>query len=74
MGFQMPEILDIVDNLDTSFVILLDDMNRVGEQETWRMLREKLKSRGIDFREGRYTSDKGLGIICSPDLAFLTSM
>ena len=72
--YSRPEILDIVDNLDTSFVILLDDMNRIGEQETWRMLREKLKSRGIDFREGRYTSDKGLGIICSPDLAFLTSM
>lgn len=72
--YSRPEILDIVDNLDASFVILLDDMNRIGEQETWRMLREKLKSRGIDFREGRYTSDKGLGIICSPDLAFLTSM
>ena len=72
--YSRPEILDIVDNLDKSFVILLDDMNRIGEQETWQLLKQKLHSKGIEFKERKYSSDKTVGLICSMDLAYLTSL
>ena len=72
--YSRPQILDVVDNLADSFVIMLDDMNRIGEQETWGVLKEKLVARGIKFVEKIYSSDKDLGVICSPDLEFLTSL
>ena len=72
--YSRPQILDVVDNLADSFVIMLDDMNRIGEQETWGLLKEKLVARGIKFVEKIYSSDKDLGVICSPDLEFLTSL
>ena len=72
--YSRPEILDIVDNLDKSFVILLDDMNRIGEQETWQLLKQKLHSKGIEVKERKYSSDKTVGLICSMDLAYLTSL
>ena len=72
--FSRPQILDVVDNLDKSFVILMDDMNRVGEQETFEALKNKLRENNIDFKEGFYESDKKLGLICSPDLEWLTTL
>ena len=72
--FSRPQILDVVDNLDKSFVILMDDMNRVGEQETFEALKNKLRENNIDFKEGFYESDKRLGLICSPDLEWLTTL
>ena len=72
--YSRPEILDIVDNLDDSFVIMLDDMNRIGEQETWQMLINKLNERGLGFIEARYTSDKTVGVLCSMDLAFFATL
>lgn len=72
--FSRPQILDVVDNLDKSFVILMDDMNRVGEQETFEVLKNKLRENNIDFKEGFYESDKKLGLICSPDLEWLTTL
>ena len=45
--YSRPQILDVVDNLADSFVIMLDDMNRIGEQETWGVLKEKFDARGI---------------------------
>ena len=72
--YSRPEILDIVDNLDKSFVILLDDMNRIGEQETWSMLKSKLTEKNILFKEAIYKSDKQLGLLCSSDLSWLTTL
>ena len=72
--YSRPEILDIVDNLAPSFIIMLDDMNRIGEQDIWKLLKEKLTKKGIAFVERLYASDKVLGVICSPDLQFLTSL
>ena len=72
--FSRPQILDVVDNLDKSFVILLDDMNRIGEQEIFNLLKKKLHEKHIEFKEGGYESDKRLGLICSPDLEWLTTM
>ena len=72
--YSRPEILDIVDNLDKSFVVLLDDMNRIGEREIWDMLKNKLKAKNILFQETIYKSDKQLGLLCSPDLGWLTTL
>lgn len=72
--YSRPEILDIVDNLDKSFVIMLDDMNRIGEQETWKMLKAKLTEKGIAYKDTIYSSDKSVGLLCSPDLVYLTSL
>ena len=72
--YSRPEILDVVDNLDKTFVVMLDDMNRIGEQEIWRLLKQKLKDKGIEFVDTVYVSDKSVGLLCSPDLAYLTSL
>lgn len=72
--YSRPEILDVVKNLDKSFVILLDDMNRSGERETWDLLKRKLTEQNILFKEKIYTSDKHLGLLCSPDLEYLTTL
>lgn len=72
--YSRPEILEIADCLADSFVIMLDDMNRTGEQETWDLLKEKLTERGIKFCEKIYASDKSVGLLCSPDLEFLTTL
>lgn len=72
--YSRPEILDVVDSLDASFVIMLDDMNRIGEQEIWDLLKKRLTDRGIKFVENIYSSDKSVGLLCSPDLDFLTSL
>ncbi len=72
--YSRPEILDVVDSLDTSFVIMLDDMNRIGEQEIWDLLKKRLTDCGIKFVENIYSSDKSVGLLCSPDLDFLTSL
>ena len=72
--YSRPQILEIADCLADSFVIMLDDMNRTGEQETWELLKEKLTERGIEFCEKIYASDKSVGLLCSPDLEFLTTL
>lgn len=72
--YSRPEVLSVVNNLDKSFVILMDDMNRVCEQETFEALKNKLRENNIDFKEGFYESDKRLGLICSPDLEWLTTL
>jgi glycosyltransferase involved in cell wall biosynthesis len=72
--YSRPQVLDVVDNLDKSFVILLDDMNRIGEQETFELLKNKLTEKHIKFRQGVYESDKKLGLICSPDLEWLVTL
>lgn len=72
--FSRPNILDLVDNLDSSFVVLLDDMNRIGECETWDMFKKKLDERGVIYREQIFASEKRFGMICSPDLEYLLTL
>lgn len=72
--YSRPEILETINNLDKSFVILMDDMNRIGEQETFELLKTKLHEKHINFKETIYESDKKLGLICSPDLEWLTTL
>lgn len=79
-GYDMSElsridILSIVpESLRTSFVILVDDCERAGEQGMIARLKEKLAAGEIDYVEGRYEGEKKMTLICSPDLSFLTSL
>ena len=60
--------------LADSFVVMLDDYNRVGEQHTAQLMRETLDAAGIDYCEGTYQGTKRMVVFTSPDNSFLTSL
>lgn len=64
----MPQILK------KSFVLLLDDFERPGEQHTARAMEEALKDHGIPFAKGVYSGLKKTLILCSTDNRFFTSL
>lgn len=64
----MPQILN------KSFVLLLDDFNRIAEQRTAHVMEETLKSSGISYAKGIYSGLKKTLILCSSDNHFLTSL
>jgi predicted O-methyltransferase YrrM len=73
--YSRSQILDLVpDFLDKSFVILLDDYNRTGEQETAEELKNLLAKNNIEFVSAVYGGQKQHLIIASVDQAFLTSI
>lgn len=64
----MPQILK------KSFVLLLDDFERPGEQHTARAMEEALKDHGIAFAKGVYSGLKKTLILSSTDNRFFTSL
>lgn len=62
------------DCLGENFVILLDDYNRSGEQQTVREIGECLKKNGIAYKKGTYNGMKDCILICAEHLRFLTTM
>ncbi|MDX8338071.1 hypothetical protein SLH46_02680 [Draconibacterium sp. IB214405] len=75
-SFSRPQILDIIkaDLLMKNFVILFDDAEREGEQQTIKSIKLLLEQKGIDFAYGKYTGMKDTDIICSKDYQFLISL
>lgn len=70
-------VLELIadDLIDTDhFVIMIDDMNREGEQNTFKKCQEMLKARGVKFKTQIYSGEKEHGIIVSDSLKFLTTM
>lgn len=70
-------VLELIANdlIDTNhFVIMIDDMNREGEQNTFKKCQEMLKVRGVKFKTHIYSGEKEHGIIVSDSLKFLTTM
>ena len=61
-------------NLSDSFCIIIDDTERIGEQETVNEVLDVLKLKGIDYCSCVYSSAKNHTLICSNDYKFLTSM
>ena len=61
-------------NLRERFCIVIDDTERVGEQETIEEIKVILKKNSVDFAMASYSSVKAHTLICSKDLAFLTSL
>lgn len=73
--FSRSQIVDIVrNNLLPSFCIIIDDAERVGEQETIQEVISVLESSGIQYCRREYSASKKHMLICSPDYKFLTSL
>ena len=60
--------------LKKSFVIMIDDYERIGEKNTVEKMKEELNNVGIKFKTGVYSGKKDLLIFASEDLKFLCSM
>lgn len=71
--YQLVELVE-QNRLASNFVILLDDYNRLGEQDTAQELRKLLRKKGIEFEEGIYSGAKQTLILCSPNYSFLISL
>lgn len=73
--FSRSEVLEIVhNNLRDHFCIILDDTERVGEQETVSEIIDILSKRNKDFCRRTYNSTTNHTLICSADYRFLTSL
>lgn len=69
------DVLGIIPEcLDDNFAILIDDTDRLGEQNTVAEIHRKLDENGIPCREGWYNGLKNSTVICSADLGFLTTL
>lgn len=69
-------IIDLVKKrlLAKSFIIIIDDYHRQGEQQTFDTLQKTLKEENIEFRTGFYSGDKRQAIACSPDYSYITTL
>lgn len=60
--------------LGKSFVIIFDDCNRSGENNTYNEMLQVLENSGVVYSKGLYQGEKTVKIICSPNYEFVTSM
>ncbi len=60
--------------LAESFVIMVDDANRIGEQNTIRLIKSRLEESGIDYASGIYKGKKETYIITSNNNRFLCTL
>ena len=73
--YSRRDILSVIPTiLGDSFVVVLDDMHRVGEQNTFEEIKRILSSNGIAYEFGLYTGEKCCGVIVSEDNKFICSM
>lgn len=61
----------IPQNTAEDFVIIVDDYNRRGEQQTVEVIKNKLKQNSIQFNEGIYSGSKDQFLLYSEKFAFL---
>lgn len=75
LEFSRIDILDILPEcLEKSFIIMLDDYERIGEQRTAHFIHRVLYNNNISAYEGVYSGLKSTGIIVSEDLKFLCTL
>lgn len=73
--YSRSQIIQLAENnLAESFCIIIDDCNRIGEQETVAEVENALKSNGIKYAINRYYGLSDYVVICSENLKFLTSL
>ncbi len=60
--------------IEDSFIIMIDDVGRQGEQNTFKEMKAKLEESGIPFAAGIYRGKKSVGVIVSEDLKFVLTM
>ena len=73
--YSRPQAMEVCrNNLTDRFCLIIDDTERIGEQETVEEIEELLNNNGIDFVVANYSSIKKHTLICSRELRFLTSL
>lgn len=74
--FSRYDIYAMADRLTSSdqFIILIDDFDRIGEQETANDLVEMFKRKGIKIHVKTYIGIKKVWLLTSSDYRFLTSI
>lgn len=74
-NYSRPQLLYLAPSiLAEQFCIIMDDYERIGEQNTISELKKILKENKIDYKEKCYSYSKQHYIICSPKLQFLLSL
>ena len=75
-NYSRSDIIDVIKNnlLSDEFIILMDDSDRLGEQQTLVELKELLSQKAIEYSEGIYSGEKSTSIICSKKYNFLISL
>lgn len=69
------DILSIIPEcLDNSFVIMIDDANRIGENNTIEAIKDTLSQSHISFTSGKYVGDKDTYVITSEDYKFICTL
>lgn len=69
------DILELLPNcLSKNFIIMLDDYNRLPEQNTGIEIDNILKKNGIAFKSGIYSGDKDIKVWCSSNLSYYCSL
>lgn len=69
------DIIDIFPEcLNESFILMLDDAERIGEQNTINMLRTMLQEKSVEYSFNYYNGVKSTAIITSKDLHFYCTM
>lgn len=73
--YSRSQIIQLAENnLAETFCIIIDDCNRIGEQETVAEVENALKDNGVKYAINRYYGLSDYVVICSDNLKFLTSL
>lgn len=73
--YSRSQIIQLAENnLAETFCIIIDDCNRIGEQETVAEVENVLKNIGVKYAINKYNGLSDYVVICSEDLKFLTSL
>lgn len=74
-NYSRYNVMELIQNnfLADDFIIIMDDYNRIGEQETISNVRELLNNRGAKFAESVYTGEKSSILIASESYSLSTS-
>ena len=67
-------LMMLPDCLADRFIIIIDDVERSGEEHMVKEMSESLKASNIPFSMGRYSGKKDCMVLCSDDLKFVCTM
>ena len=73
--YSRVDILSILpDCLEKDFIIVIDDAERIGEQNTILKIKQILSDNNIEYASGVYKGEKNTGVICSRSHSYITTM
>jgi hypothetical protein len=74
--FSRFEIIGLIEKFskDEEFIIVFDDINRKGETDTFKVLIELLKSKGIKIYIGEYNGIKSVKVIATEKYKYVQSL